>query len=289
MKCLTCQQEKFEKKRLRFNPEIKDQQVDVVVPCYVCTSCSTPFMNTAQMNLLRRATADRYRQLNGLLTSEQIIRYRESLGMSQTGFARYLNVGEASIKRWETYFIQDASQDEHIRLKCDEAYAETNYLNVHWKRQEPDIFSGNKKLSFELLKNVALYLVSKTKETIIYLNKLHFYIDFYHFKKYGRSITGVRYVPLKYGPCPDQYKVIYDNLVNSGVLTLSGEYKYQAVVKPDLSLFDDKEKETLDYVYKLYKDYGGKALFELSHQEKAYVDTPECTFISYEYAKDLKI
>jgi hypothetical protein len=44
--------------------------------------------------------------------------------MSQTAFASYLKVGEASIKRWETYYVQDVVQDDHIRLKCDEAYAE---------------------------------------------------------------------------------------------------------------------------------------------------------------------
>ena len=46
--------------------------------------------------------------------------------MSQAAFANYLKVGEASIKRWETYFVQDVVQDDHIRLKCDEAYAEVN-------------------------------------------------------------------------------------------------------------------------------------------------------------------
>jgi len=89
--------------------------------------------------------------------------------MSQIQFARYLNVGEASIKRWETCFIQDASQDDHIRVKCDAAYAEMNFLNVHWKLDEPDIFSGNKKFNLQIFKQVALFLAKETKASLIYV------------------------------------------------------------------------------------------------------------------------
>ena len=135
MKCLNCDCEKFESKNLRFTPEIKGEEVEVVVPSFVCTTCQTPLMDGEQMNVLRRSAADKYRKQHTLLTSEEIIKYRASLGMSQTGFANYLKVGEASIKRWETYYVQDVVQDDHIRLKCDEAYAELNALEVHWKSQ----------------------------------------------------------------------------------------------------------------------------------------------------------
>lgn len=289
MKCLKCSNDKFEIKKSQFAPEIKNQLLEVEVPCFVCKNCGATLMDSAQMNILRRAAADRYRELNALLTSKQIIKYRECLGMSQAAFARYLNVGEASIKRWETYFIQDNSQDDHIKLKCDASYAETNYLNVHWKCQEPDIFSGNKKFSLELFKQIALYLVSKTHESIIFLNKLHFYIDFYHFKKNETSITGARYIPLKYGPCPDQYKIIYDSFESNGILNNLKNNKYNTTTEPDLSVFDDQEKESIEYIYNIFTNRGARYLYELSHKEKGYKDTSECTFISYEYANDLKI
>ena len=133
MKCLSCDGEKFERKNMRFNPEIKGEEVEVVVPCSVCVQCQTPLMDGEQMNVLRKAAADKYRKQHHLLTSEEIFRYRAALGMSQTAFAHYLKVGEASVKRWETYYVQDVVQDDHIRLKCDEAYAELNALEVHWK------------------------------------------------------------------------------------------------------------------------------------------------------------
>jgi hypothetical protein len=38
--------------------------------------------------------------------------------MTQRQFAEFLRVGEASVKRWETWLVQDASSDELIRVKC---------------------------------------------------------------------------------------------------------------------------------------------------------------------------
>ena len=155
MKCLKCDSTKMKRKRIRFSPEVKGIRVDVVVEAMVCDKCHTPLMDSSMMDELRRAAADKYRADRGLLTASEIRSYRNSLGMSQSAFARYLNVGEASIKRWETYYVQDAGQNEHIRLKCDEAYAELNFLEVYWKTHKPDKFSEEmKKAGF---KNVKYY------------------------------------------------------------------------------------------------------------------------------------
>lgn len=287
MKCIRCGCEKFTKKKVRFNPMIKDKVVEVIVPAFVCSECNETLMNSEQMNFLRKAGADEYKKSHGLLTSSQIISFRESLGMSQSTFAHYLNVGDASIKRWETYFVQDASQDELIRLKCDDAAAEMNLLNIQWKSCKPDRFNGFRHFNFELFKNVALFLIHKTQTSLIYLNKLHFYIDFLHFKFTGMSLTGMRYVPLKYGPCPDQYKLLYDMLISKGYLKKKNAYSYVLLQRPDLSIFDDKEIKTLKTMESLYKEYGKEKIFELSHEEKGFDQTDECSFIDYKYAKDI--
>jgi len=96
-------------------------------------------------------------------------------------------------------------------------------------------------------------------------------------------------VPLKYGPCPDQYKIIYNSFEKNGVLNSRASNKYNTKIKPDLSVFDDSEKETIEYIYSLYALHGARYLYDLSHKEKGYIDTSECTFISYEYANSLKI
>ncbi|NGX63984.1 MAG: hypothetical protein KR126chlam6_01407 [Candidatus Anoxychlamydiales bacterium] len=288
MKCLHCDGDKFEEKNCRFTPEVKGEEVEIVVPAMVCTKCNIPLMNDAQMSQLRKAAADTYRKAHGLLTSEEIVNFRSLFDMSQAAFANYLKIGEASIKRWETYFVQDISQDEHIRLKCDEAYAEYSALNVHWKSHPPDIYSGNRRFSWELFKQAVRYLIKFTKSPL-FLNKALFYIDFKHYQLNGMSITGTRYAHLEYGPCPQQYENLIDFMIREGTLIQSDGHTLKSIETADLSIFSDSEKEILELVANLAKPDGGKKLLKLSHQEDAYKNSESMALISYEFAKHLKI
>lgn len=288
MKCLHCECEKFEEKNLRFTPEIRGEEVEVVVPSFVCTQCQESLMDGNQMNVLRRAAADKYRQLHNLLTSEDIIKFRTMLGMSQAAFANYLKVGEASIKRWETYYVQDVVQDDHIKLKCDEAYAEINALEVHWKSHPPDLYSGNRRFSWELFKQAVCYLINFAKSPL-FLNKALFYADFKHFQCYGVGITGVRYVHLEYGPCPDQYQNLIQCMINEHILVAAKHHELKSSDKANLNVFSDSEREVLETIIHLVKRDGGKKLLTLSHEEQAYKKTESMQFISYEFAKELKI
>jgi putative zinc finger/helix-turn-helix YgiT family protein len=288
MKCLNCDGDEFEEKNCRFTPEVKGEEVEVVVPAMVCVKCHTPLMNDEQMNQLRKKAADAYRKMYGLLTSEEIVNFRLLFAMSQAAFANYLKVGEASIKRWETYFVQDVGQDEHIRLKCDEAYAEYSALNVHWKSHPPDVYSGNRRFSWELFKQAVRYFIEFTKSPL-FLNKALFYADFKHYQLYGTSITGARYAHLEYGPCPQQYENLIYFMLHEGELIQAGGHTLKTVEAANLNIFGDSEKEVLELVANLAKSDGGKQLLKLSHQEDAYKKSESMALISYEFAKHLKI
>jgi len=289
MKCIKCDNNQFIEKKIRFTPIIKDKEVEVIAPCMTCTKCHTPLMTTEQMNILRKASADKYRETHGLLTSSQIIAYREALEMSQTAFARYLNIGEASIKRWETYFIQDASQDELIKLKCDAALAEMNLLDIYSKQTELNVFNGNRRFNFLIIKNTILYLITHISASKLFLNKILFYVDFFHFKKYGTGLTGIPYRPLKFGPSPERYDAIYSTLINKKYIKENHQHKYKPLCTPELNVFDDHEKETLNHIIDLCKKLGIKKIYDLSHKEKGYTETEECSQIDYSYAKYLQI
>lgn len=289
MKCLKCNNDQFVEEKVRFTPSVKEEEMEVVVPCMTCTKCHSPLMNTEQMNILRKAASDKYKELHELLTSFQITAYRKELGMSQTAFASYLNVGEASIKRWETYYIQDASQDELIKLKCDAAIAEMNYLDIYCKQNEPNIFNGNRKFNFQIIKNTVLYIITYIETSKLFLNKILFYTDFLNFKKYGIGLTGISYRPLKYGPCPVRYDAIYNTLISKGFLKEDKKHIYKPLSKHDLNLFDDHEKETLKLIVSCCKELGTQKIYDLSHEEKGYTETEECSFINYSFAKDLQL
>jgi putative zinc finger/helix-turn-helix YgiT family protein len=273
---------------MRFNPEIKDEAVEVILPAFVCEGCEEPLMNAEQMNQLRKAAADAYRQKHNLLTSTEIVGMRERLGMSQSEFARYLKVGEASIKRWETYFVQDEGQDDHIRLKSDEAAAEFNSLDMHWKKSPADELSGNRRFNCEIFKNTLLALLKHCKSPL-FLNKALFYVDFLHFKRHGASLTGSRYVRLEYGPCPDQFQSIYNFLRSKKIVKPQGKHNLVSVVDANFEVFDDKEKETIEFIVKKVKNDGGKKLYELSHLEDGFEKTPYLGLISYNNSRTLKL
>ncbi len=61
-----------------------------------------------------RLLADAYLRNHGLLTSEEIKDRRRRLGMSQQQFAQHLDVGVASIKRWEMGKIQEPHSNDLI-------------------------------------------------------------------------------------------------------------------------------------------------------------------------------
>ncbi|NGX30307.1 MAG: hypothetical protein K940chlam4_01153 [Candidatus Anoxychlamydiales bacterium] len=288
MKCLECSGDKFEEKKCRFTPEVKGEEVEIIVPAMVCVKCHTPFMNDTQMNQMRKAAADAYRKTYDLLTSEEIVHFRNLFGMSQASFSNYLKIGEASIKRWETYFVQDASQDELIRLKCDEAYAEYSALNVHWKSHSPDIYSGKRCFSWELFKQAVKYLIGVTKSPL-FLNKALFYADFKHYQLYGKSITGTRYAHLEYGPCPEQYTNLFNFMLQENMLIQTEGHTLNTIEPANLTIFSASEKEVLESIANLAKSDGGKKLLKMSHQEDAYKNSESMALISYEFAKNLKI
>jgi len=243
-------------------------------------------MDDDDVNFLRRSAADKYREERGLLTSKWMIEFRESFGMSQRAFAKYLIVGEASIKRWETYYIQDASQDDHIRLKCDQHHAELNLMNIIWNTQVPDIYTGWRRFSFELFKNAALVFINKNNSSEG-LNKLMFYADFLHYKRHGKCITGIRYKPIRSGPFADRCDVILRILEKQDVIQASPANNYQTSSVSNFKIFDDYEKETILRVCELID--GNNTLGILSQKEKGYMDTDDLSYISYEHAAHLLI
>ncbi len=117
--CTACSGEEFTVKQdAVLEQEFRGESFSVATPAMACTRCGQLALADQQLEELRRRTADAYRVKHGRLTSVQIRTWREELDMNQNEFAAFLRVGVASVKRWETWLVQDGSSDELIRLKC---------------------------------------------------------------------------------------------------------------------------------------------------------------------------
>jgi putative zinc finger/helix-turn-helix YgiT family protein len=285
MKCLECGKKKFTVKNVKETVDFKGETITASSPAYVCDNCRFVLTDTEQMNMFRRAVADEYRVMKGLLTSEEIRTCRERLKMSQAEFADYLKVGIASIKRWETYFIQDESQDDHIKLKCDREYNELTALTMH----ESNIYTGNKKFDWKLIQNAILSLIPVYKSPL-FINKALFYFDFLHYKKYGVGVTGSVYCSLDKGPCPDKFKTIFTIMENKEQIIKDNIYDYLANKDIDSDIFTSTHKEVIEQIINIGKREDKSFLLNLSHEEQAYKKNPyPSDEISYKYAKSLKI
>jgi putative zinc finger/helix-turn-helix YgiT family protein len=122
MICIKCDNETFaEKPNAIIEQEFRGEQIKVKMTASACAKCGWTTITLAQTDELRRIIADAYRAKHGLLTSVQIKAFRQLLGnKSQREFAMFLGVGEASVKRWETWLVQEKSSDQLIRMKCAE-------------------------------------------------------------------------------------------------------------------------------------------------------------------------
>lgn len=156
-------------------------------------------------------------------------------------------------------------------------------------------YNGYTKLSINKLYNMILFFASKTVLKTKLLKEM-FYSDFMYYKLYGKSITGLEYVHLPFGPVPNHFEYILNNAVNEKLIDYA--YKYNndyechnisSKKKFDSSIFNDEELKILNEIKNKFLKYGSKDIVEFSHKEKAFTDTKLQEKISYDYAFDIEI
>jgi putative zinc finger/helix-turn-helix YgiT family protein len=146
MICLQCDNEEFVLKQdAVIEQEFKGETFHIKMPALACAKCGWITVDTDQADELRKRTADAYRKKHDLLTSEEIKNWRQLLGKTQREFATMLSVGEASVKRWETWLVQEKSSDQLIRLKCDKELRD----QLVWMSFEIEITEASKGITIQ--------------------------------------------------------------------------------------------------------------------------------------------
>lgn len=120
MLCLRCKNEEFKECVGETSQVFRGETFTIKSHAMACAHCGWQTMTDAQADVLNSKVADAYRRKHNLLTSAEIRNARERFGLSQHAFACRLSVGVASLKRWETGFVQDKSSDVLIRMKVNQ-------------------------------------------------------------------------------------------------------------------------------------------------------------------------
>ena len=104
----------------KLEQEFRGETFEVEGSAFHCKHCEFAIAAPGALEALRVATLDAYRQRHGLLTSAEIVARRNAMGMSQRTFAAHLDIGVASLQRWEKgLMVQDRANDFVLRSRTD--------------------------------------------------------------------------------------------------------------------------------------------------------------------------
>jgi hypothetical protein len=130
------------------------------------------------------------------------------------------------------------------------------------------------------LKELILYIAARMEsddhagQGRIKLAKLLWLSDFEAFRRFGKSITGARYVADELGPAPVDELLALRDLEGSGYLVLEPGYDRQRLPRaqrpPDTEVFSDDELAVVDELLERYRGWTGKQLVDLAHEFPGY-------------------
>ena len=293
---------------------------------YECDDTKERFTTTELDELNVNQVYNQYRAKYGIPFPDEIKNLRLRYGLSASKMSQILGLGENQYRLYENgdmpseangkllmsimeqnifvTFVKNAKnqfeKDEYEKIigkiignkQEEESEIAKNYI-FNGKRK--DIYNGYATQSIHKLKNILLFYIEKFNGVFFtMMNKLLFYTDFYHYKMYGKGMSGLAYKAIKHGPVPirwdriySSYNDIYQDIESFGA-GVEGT-KLTSTLSPDMSLFTKEETEVLIRIYNRLKTLNSAHISEASHTEEAwlkYVDSGQ--MISFNMAFDLK-
>jgi len=187
---------------------VKGIDVSYAARLHQCAECGLELADIEETAAMQEQLADAYRQAVGLLSSEEIRRLRQEKGLSQKALADALEVGIASIKRWETGVVQSKSMDNLLRSLLQE-----HPCNEH---------TGNREFSIPRIRLVLDAFAArlsrpllKKDDRMLYAAKYLWYADMVAFRDLGRSMTGATYAALPMGPQLNNYRDLVGEIIQA--------------------------------------------------------------------------
>ena len=154
------------------------------------------------------------------------------------------------------------------------------------------VYNGLGSLNTNKVANMVKFFIHKEGSVFpTKLNKEMFYADFAHYRKHGRSISGLRYKAIKYGPVPYHYDTIYDNIdgvEKNIVISHNSESTCLSCDGYDSKSFSADELATLEHIFAITQELTTEQIVDKSHQEPAWANyNSQGGFIPYSEAFNL--
>jgi len=231
----------------------------VPVEQYVCPECGIKAGTVKQTAEVQKAMADAYRKTVGLLTGNEIVEGRKKLNLTQDALAKRMNVGIASIKRWEGIAIQSKSMDTALRTALK-------------GQTVGDFCTGNRTFSIPRIKlvlkefeTVLAKKILKKDDKMLFAAKYLWYADMAAHRELGQSMTGSTYAALPYGPQLNNYRDLVDDIMKAE----------EASTEP---LSAEEKKIITRIAMKFPRE---KTIYAAAHREKIWEQQPKGAIIPY--------
>lgn len=248
---------------------VKGETVEYKEQYYRCENApddENEFVSGELLNLNLLHARDAYREMEGLLTSEEIKQIRKKYDLTQKDLANLLGWGEITVTRYESKLVQDETYDSILRLTWENPLFALQSLEKHKGRFTSDRYEMIREqilrklessgMSYLKLQNLeARYSrfsetsdangfqtldLSKLSEIVGYyaqsignlhkvkLMKLLWYTDVLHYKRHGKALTGLVYQHKPFGALPLGYdELIYLPTVRVQEEVINWELCYQ--------------------------------------------------------------
>ncbi len=304
----------------------RKEKIEIVYHYYLCTDTGEHFEDEQLVNLNFTQVYNQYRERLRLPFPDEIKATREKYGVSARKMSDILGFGPNTYGNYEkgeiptkanARLIQMANNPEEFRelagfsgnlssslkKKIDELIEkgkEPDFWNLETVFQEraQSSLNGYRMLKQEKIFQMILFFAEKLRPWKTKLNKLLFYTDFLHFKRYGYAISGLKYAAIDYGPVPDDYELIFTfgrkNEVFKNVYREINENATGEIIEPmkderfSPALFETNELETMKTILRQFKDTTSRQLVEMSHEEKAWKESyKKSKYIDYRYSFEL--
>lgn len=225
---------------------------------YYCSDSSESFTTTELDEFNLNQVYNQYRDKHNIPFPDEIIKLRNTYGLSASMMSKILGFGTNSYRNYEKGEVpslananlintvsnsvmnfkllvdlnNDLNNDEKIKIlkKIDvvlknyrENKDDNKYVAILFENRLPDNYSGYRKPNMEKMANMILFFAEKLTPTETMMNKLLFYSDFYNYKKTAYSISGSNYMAHNYGPVPLRYGGIFDYAANKGYFLMNIE------------------------------------------------------------------
>ena len=237
---------------------------------------------------------------------EHIKMLREDFGYSQEELAKKIKISRPAISQIESGsrdvnsielvnlakvfdISTDKLLDQDIQLK---EYKEEQ-AKLKEEAEKSDIRISVPKFQKDKFKNVLLYILEKcggkpnVGETVLY--KLLYFVDFNFFEMYEEQLTGATYRKIPYGPAPQEFTKIADEMIkNEEIKKDTIDYygkkqkRYLALKEADLTKLQASEKDILDKVIDQLSDSSATQISDYSHDDTPWKVTPDGDVINYD-------